>query len=55
MLFSSIVVILQFTLLQSNTFSILSTDDENVNDGIETEGKPTEKSILLLTTRYPKK
>ena len=40
MLFSSIVVI---TLLQSNTFSTLSTDHENVSDGkeneIETNGK----------------
>ena len=34
MLFSSIAMI---TLLQSNTFSALSTDNENVSDGKENE------------------
>ena len=41
MLFSSIVVI---ALLQSNTFSTLSTDDENVSDGKENERKTNRTS-----------
>ena len=40
MLFSSIVVIAP---LQSNTFYTLSTDDESVSDGKETEGKTNRK------------
>ena len=41
MLFSSIVVI---ALLQSNIFSTLSIDDENVNDGKENERETNRKS-----------
>ena len=41
-LFSSIVVIV--LLLPSNTFSTLSTDDENVSDGKENEGETNRKS-----------
>ena len=40
-LFSSIVVI---ALLQSDIFSTLSTDDENVSDGKENEGETNRKS-----------
>ena len=41
MLFSSIVVV---ALLQSNIFSTLSTDDENVSDGKENEIETNRKS-----------
>ena len=41
MLFSSIAMI---TLLQSNTFSALSTDNENVSDGKENERETNIKS-----------
>ena len=41
MLFSSIIVI---ALLQSNIFSTLSTDDENVSDGKENERETNRKS-----------
>ena len=41
MLFSSIVLI---ALLQSNTFCILPSDDENVSDGKENETETNRKS-----------
>ena len=41
MLFSSIIVI---ALLQSNIFSTLSTEDENVSDGKENERETIRKS-----------
>ena len=41
MLFSSIIMI---AFLQSNIFSILSTDDENVSDGKENERETIRKS-----------
>ena len=52
MLFSSIVVI---ALLQSKTFSTLSTDDENVSDGKENEREICKKSYSAITMRYTKK